>query len=419
MATATEKPSQMTTLQDYNALLRPIINGLFSKLSTYRPVKQECIVETLEMIANANGITLENLKTISMEMIIKFKDTDYKYINRNRMRMRLLEKACRGHIIDTDPALIVFEPEMQIIWVQFNNYTSDKDSEIIYNYLSCLGLIYIEYSKTFNGAIVNLPHNVIQIVNDWSVALIECIELPKYLKGLEVYTKNDYEMFNKIHEPLKYLVTRSHNLHNLPPVESLHIFNYRQEDALYYNTIDGIPQPIFTSLQYGMKTLRLDGVFIDEFATLPPSIEKINIKYLYSALRHFPISLKVLDIYELYIPKQLFTPTGELKKKDYIKPECISASEKFTLWGDKIITYDFILADKPGDIQFNENLEELHLNSYNLIKRIVPFITVLPKSFKKLYYNRQLLMNMHNEREITMIMDSFKDIFPTVEVVSN
>ena len=198
MATATENPSQMTTLQDYNALLRPIIYGLFSKLSKYRPVKQECIIETLEMIANANGITLENLKTISMEMILKFKDTNYKYINRNRMRMRLFEKACRGHIIDTDSVLIIFEPETQIIWVQFNTYTSDKDSEIIYNYLSCLGLIYIEYSKTFNGAIVNLPHNVIQIVNDWSVALIECVELPKYLKGLEVYTKNDYEMFRKI-----------------------------------------------------------------------------------------------------------------------------------------------------------------------------------------------------------------------------
>lgn len=289
--------------------------------------------------------------------------------------------------------------------------------------ISYLDVVYLEIEVNSNGIveIPNLPDNIVSIIlsNERGLRMTDChfTNFPKYLQSLTIPFHSSVNYIEKLPITIKYLYTS-----NSAYLEST-IIPINLETLIYDSRNDRHKPPYnvnndsFTLLPYGIKTVILSCIFGYSFDILPPSIENLYISTLFAPLCNLPISLKRLFINEIYeysvCSEHLNTDSKDGYKPQY-KPEDWKINETPICYVNCSNHIEYIY--KPRNIEFNENLEELILNSWNALQ-ILEYITVLPPKFKTLTIIKIAAYGESAPLEI-YIKEIFTKKFPLVNINS-
>ena len=293
MASAQELEDTKTRYAFCNSKIQPIINELFETLQIGKKkqhVRDIQILETIKTIASNFNLTLDDLHRLTKEMVSLYNDDEYRYIPVFQIVYPNEDKIIADGFI-----MGIEEGQLYII-----SSCSQEFTDITLEIIACLGIIFVKFTEVnYTGRnkmkIPRLPDNVkqIEIGNEYffnsQYDNIEIVEFPEYMQGLILYGMHSKEFAHKLKKPLKYLATSSLQLDYLPPVEILKVsakinpgnMHFLELEDYHFNE-DGMPKILFANLQFGLKSFTYEGIFTDEFGTLPGTIEFIKIKFLYS-----------------------------------------------------------------------------------------------------------------------------------------
>jgi hypothetical protein len=258
---------------------------------------------------------------------------------------------------------------------------------MILDIISCMGPLYIEFVKFIPDVFPVLPDNVISVniyINIRSQPFSTVIQqLPEFLRSFTCNITITNNFINMIPKTVEFLqIANASQYLDIYPM-GLKTFIYSGNNyRLYYDDYENCISS-FGILPYGMTKFSIDGVFAMPFSEVPPSVEFMYIRDLYETLINFPRGLKMLAIEKVYEPlfcsDKYFTTyfEGEINLKtnweidhdngDY---NCRCEKHKYYKWN-------------PDIIMFNDGLECLALGRRKMINILLPKITQLPASFKK------------------------------------
>lgn len=351
------------------------------------------MLSNIEKIASKYDMTLADMKKTSMECAKTYSNYKFIPIDINDQIFDIRHTLIDLHKYRTASFSIDIDEYDNII-VKFRNKfnklnpTGNLFLQPSLDLLSCLGIVYMFINIEIKDEIPILPDNIIHIGSsgNWNNDIV-IKGLPRYLQGLDikhlVFSKHNF-----VDKQLKYLSIKSMSVIEMinPLIETLKFST---------NYIEFLIPPNFIFLPYGIKHLIIEyGIFENNFADLPPTLETIFINYLYTQLNGFPNSLKKLTVNNFVHPFVSNSVHESIQLK--IKPECILISES-----PNGKAYDFTI-DK---IEFNDGFEELTIHK-SLVVDILPKITHIPESFKKIIIDygyvtsRNLISNKTNISDI-------------------
>lgn len=400
----------MASLVEASASI-PILNIVREAIKDLQWDTRRCsdkyILSRMVKIASQSGISYEQLQAKSIDNAKTFQN--YEYIEYRKENIK------NSTIPYIQPSFIICIDNCDRIWAIFRQrIKNDILTNDAINLLSCLGGVYVYFSKNTWNLISNFPDNVIQISN---VHLSDnfyqnLTRLPSYLRGFKDRLSNPaINPFNMMGQNVEYIDTYSHSLENLPPNTKTLIVNFSADETKKNITLSLFP--------YGIKNITLHVVFTESFIIFPPTVENIRIERLYSQLNGFPMNLKSLTIDYVHNPSICPNESDDNYWYPlYITSDCAYVGEYpcYDCGDDTFLKkYDYTFSN----IVFPDGFTTLTLN-YSKSYTILKYITIIPTSFNKViitnYDSEHVIMYPIRYSAISEIITKFKERFPSVEI---
>lgn len=291
---------------------------------------------------------------------------------------------------------------------------------IILDIISCVGPVYIEITQIRLNVLPAFPDNVISInINidtlKYGHGPITVNQFPSFLRTFACNITISNNFVNMIPATIEFLqITKASQYLDLYP-NGLKTFIYSGNNFTYYGMAYERCISRFGILPYGLTKFSIDGVFAMPFSEVPHTVEFMYIRELYEPLLNLPCGLKILAIANVYQPRfcprehfRNYSPgeiqiktNWELKNEDYGDYSCNCAMHKSYVWNPKVI-------------MFNDGLECLALGRRNIVNILLPNITELPPSFKKLLIPQWKADYSENGIRYTTTIDDFIKRFPDI-----
>lgn len=353
------------------------------------------------------GISYDQLQAKSLDDAKTFQN--YEYIKYNDQHI----KNC--NLTYFRSSFIICIDDSKRIWAIFRQrIKNDILTNDAVNLLSCLGAVYVYFSKNYWDIISKFPDNVIQILNSYVGHKTEFVRnithFPMYMKGIK--NTNDTQIpnpFNMMGWNVEYIDTYYTDLENLPPNTKTLIVTHSSDKKKKNINLSLFP--------YGIKNITLNLLFNESFTIFPPTVENITIERLYTQLNGFPMNLKSLTINYVHNPCICLNEQEEnYWYPQNITSDCLYVGEFPCSNCDNILlkSYKYTFSN----IVFPDGFTTLTLNytnSYTILK----YITTIPISFNTVVMtNYHFVMEYPNEKysDIAETIIKFKERFPTVDI---